>query len=52
MNCNNDSEPNSFHAGGMVVVMADGSSRFINENVSAATFAALISRNNNDIVVE
>jgi prepilin-type N-terminal cleavage/methylation domain-containing protein len=50
MNCNNDSEPNSFHAGGMVVVMADGSSRFINENVSASTFAAFISRNNNDVI--
>ena len=50
MNCNNDSEPYSVHANGMVTVFADGSSRFINDTISASVFAALISRNNNDVV--
>ena len=33
MNCNNDSEPYSFHAAGMNIGMADGSVRFITESV-------------------
>ncbi len=43
--CNNDSEPYSFHVGGMVACMADGSVRFVQKDISAATFAALQTRN-------
>ena len=50
MSCNNDSEAYSFHPNGMVVVVADGSSRFISENISASTFVALVSRINNDTI--
>ncbi len=37
MNCTNDSEMYSFHIGGVQTVLADGSVRFISENISAAT---------------
>jgi prepilin-type N-terminal cleavage/methylation domain-containing protein/prepilin-type processing-associated H-X9-DG protein len=50
MNCNNDSEPYSFHTGGMNVGLADGSVRFIRSNISAATFAALLTAKGGDIV--
>lgn len=46
--CNNDSEPFSFHPGGMTACMADGSVRFVGTNVSAATFAALQTRGRGD----
>jgi prepilin-type N-terminal cleavage/methylation domain-containing protein/prepilin-type processing-associated H-X9-DG protein len=49
MNCNNDSEPYSFHTGGMNVCMADGSGRFIRTTVSAAVFAALITAKAGDL---
>jgi prepilin-type N-terminal cleavage/methylation domain-containing protein/prepilin-type processing-associated H-X9-DG protein len=49
MNCNNDSEPYSFHTGGMNVCLADGSVRFIRSNVTAASFAALLSAKAGDI---
>jgi prepilin-type N-terminal cleavage/methylation domain-containing protein len=39
---NNDSEPYSFHPGGMNVGRADASAGFINKNISAAEFAALL----------
>jgi prepilin-type N-terminal cleavage/methylation domain-containing protein len=41
MNCNTDSEPYSFHTGGVTVVMGDGSVRFLNESITPATFAAI-----------
>jgi len=34
INCINDTEMYSFHAGGINVVMGDGSVRFLNENIS------------------
>ncbi len=49
MNCNNDSEPYSFHTGGMNVCMGDGSGRFIRSSIPAATFAALITAKAGDI---
>ncbi len=49
MNCNNDSEPYSFHSGGMNVCMADGSVRFISTSISAATFAALLTARAGDL---
>jgi prepilin-type N-terminal cleavage/methylation domain-containing protein/prepilin-type processing-associated H-X9-DG protein len=50
MNCNNDSEPYSFHPGGMNVAMADGSVRLISESVNAATFAALMTPRGGEVV--
>ncbi|MCX7699544.1 MAG: DUF1559 domain-containing protein [Gemmataceae bacterium] len=47
--CNNDSEPYSFHSGGMNVCMADGSVRFISRTISAASFAAMITARSGDI---
>lgn len=41
INCNNDSEPYSFHPGGVCSVMGDGSVRYIRESISARVFAAL-----------
>ena len=42
VNCNNDSEIYSFHTGGSMVLMADGSARFMSENISPNTLAALV----------
>jgi prepilin-type N-terminal cleavage/methylation domain-containing protein/prepilin-type processing-associated H-X9-DG protein len=50
MNCNNDSEPYSFHPGGMNVGLADGSVRFLPESISAATFAALLTPRGGEVV--
>jgi prepilin-type N-terminal cleavage/methylation domain-containing protein/prepilin-type processing-associated H-X9-DG protein len=49
MNCNNDSEPYGFHTGGINACFADGSVRFIRQNVSPATWAAFITRDYGDI---
>ena len=45
----NDSEAYSFHTGGTHVAMADGSSRFVSENVDAKTWAALMTRAGGEI---
>lgn len=50
INCTNDSEVFSFHSGGVNVVLADGSVRFLAEGINAATFAALITANAGDTV--
>jgi prepilin-type processing-associated H-X9-DG protein len=50
MNCNNDSEPYSFHTGGMNIAMADGSARFLSQNISAATFAALLTPRGGEVL--
>jgi len=42
MNCNNDSEPYSFHAGGMNVVMADGSVRLLSDEIHAEAFVGFL----------
>ncbi|MFM8272475.1 MAG: DUF1559 domain-containing protein [Gemmata sp.] len=49
INCTNDSEVYSFHNGGVNVLMADGSVKFVSESVSAATFAALVTAAAGDI---
>ncbi len=49
MNCNNFSEPYSMHSGGINSLFCDGSVKFISQGVSAATFAALITRDRGDI---
>lgn len=50
INGNNDAEFYSFHTGGSMFLMADGSVRFIGENISMATMAALITRNGGEAV--
>lgn len=50
MNCTNDSELFSFHTGGINATMADGSVRFIRENLNAATLAALVTASGGDII--
>jgi prepilin-type N-terminal cleavage/methylation domain-containing protein/prepilin-type processing-associated H-X9-DG protein len=52
MNCNNESEPFSFHTGGVNVVMGDGSVRFLREGVSPAAFAALCTAKAGDLSTE
>jgi prepilin-type N-terminal cleavage/methylation domain-containing protein/prepilin-type processing-associated H-X9-DG protein len=49
MNCNNDSEPYSFHTGGVNVCMADGSVRFVRSSVAPATMAALLTSRAGDL---
>ncbi|MFM7149457.1 MAG: DUF1559 domain-containing protein [Gemmataceae bacterium] len=50
MNCNNFSEPYSFHTGGINAVFADGSVKFLRSNINAATFGALVSRDNGEVI--
>jgi prepilin-type N-terminal cleavage/methylation domain-containing protein len=50
MNCTNDSEMYSFHTGGVQTVMADGSVRFLSENMSAQTLVGIITLNGGEIV--
>jgi prepilin-type N-terminal cleavage/methylation domain-containing protein/prepilin-type processing-associated H-X9-DG protein len=50
MNCNNDSEPYSFHIGGMNVSLADGSVRFLSESIDAGSFAALVTPRGGEVV--
>ncbi|HBH53247.1 MAG TPA: prepilin-type cleavage/methylation domain-containing protein [Planctomycetaceae bacterium] len=50
MNCTNDSEFYSFHTGGIQTVLADGSVRFLSENMSAAVLAGLITLQGGEIV--
>ena len=56
MNCQNDRTYGtggySFHAGGINVLLADGSQRFVSENISGVTYRSLISRDNGDPVGE
>lgn len=44
MNFINASEPYSFHTGGCVFTRADGSTEYVNENISAAAWAARCTR--------
>jgi prepilin-type N-terminal cleavage/methylation domain-containing protein/prepilin-type processing-associated H-X9-DG protein len=48
----NDAEFFSFHTGGAMFLLCDGSVRFIGENISMATMGALITRANGEIVGE
>jgi len=49
INCNNDSEPFSFHPGGVNACMGDGSIRFISERISAKAFAAMCTARGGEI---
>jgi prepilin-type N-terminal cleavage/methylation domain-containing protein/prepilin-type processing-associated H-X9-DG protein len=50
INCNNDWEIYSLHTGGVNMAMGDGSVRFVSATLSAASFAALITRQGGEIV--
>ena len=50
VNCNNDWEVYSLHTGGANAVMGDGSVRYLQQNISAATFAALITRSGGEVI--
>ncbi len=52
MNCTNDSEMYSFHTGGVQTVLADGSVRFLSENMSGATLVGLITLSGGEVVGE
>jgi hypothetical protein len=44
MNCSNDNEFFSFHPKGMVVVMCDGSTRFLSQSMAFRIVAAMVTR--------
>lgn len=50
MNCTNDNEVYSFHPGGANLLFADGSVRYVSEQVEARIFAAMITRAQGDHV--
>lgn len=50
MNCNNFSEPYSFHSNGINAAFADGSVRFIRKDIVPAVFGALVSRSGGEII--
>ncbi len=52
MNCSNDSEMYSFHTGGVQALLADGSVRFLSENLSGATLVGLITLQGGEVVGE
>ncbi len=52
MNCSNDSEMYSFHTGGVQALLADGSVRFLSENMSGATLVGLITLQGGEVVGE
>ena len=52
MNCTNDSEMYSFHTGGAQALLADGSVRFLSENISGATLVGLITLQGGEVVGE
>lgn len=45
MNCTNNNEPFGFHTAGLAVNLADGSTKFIREDVALDVFGALLTRN-------
>jgi|GEM_PF-3514686 len=49
MNVVNDSELYSWHTGGVQALFADGSVRFLSENISLQTLGAILTRNAGDI---
>lgn len=52
INATNDSEIYAFHTGGANVLMADGSVRFLSENMSLQTLAAICTRDGGEVVGE
>ncbi|HEY1187475.1 MAG TPA: DUF1559 domain-containing protein [Gemmata sp.] len=52
MNGTNDSEPYSFHTGGINLLRADGSVAFVRQSVSIGVMAALITRSHGEVLPE
>lgn len=52
INCTNNQEAYSFHSGGMNASFADGSIRYINENISIINFAALVTMAGGEVVTD
>jgi prepilin-type processing-associated H-X9-DG protein len=52
INCTNDSELYSFHTGGVQALLADGSVRFLTENIDGGVLGGLISRDGGEIIGE
>jgi prepilin-type N-terminal cleavage/methylation domain-containing protein/prepilin-type processing-associated H-X9-DG protein len=50
VNCTNDREVYSFHAGGANVVLADGSVRFLKADIGIRVFARLVTRAGGEVV--
>lgn len=50
INCSNDNEIYSFHTGGVLTLMGDGSVRFLSDSMSFYTLIALVSRNGSEVV--
>jgi prepilin-type N-terminal cleavage/methylation domain-containing protein/prepilin-type processing-associated H-X9-DG protein len=50
MNCTNNQEAYSFHSGGMNASFADGSIRYINEDIKIVTFAALVTMAGGEVI--
>ena len=49
INCSNDSEMYAFHPGGVQIILADGSVRFISRTINLATLVALVTRDQGDV---
>jgi prepilin-type N-terminal cleavage/methylation domain-containing protein/prepilin-type processing-associated H-X9-DG protein len=52
MNCTNDSEMYSFHTGGAQALLADGSVRFLSENISGAVLVGLVTLQGGEVLGE
>lgn len=52
VNATNDGEAYSFHTGGCHCLLADGSVKFIGQNISSTVFAALFTRAGGEIIGE
>jgi prepilin-type N-terminal cleavage/methylation domain-containing protein/prepilin-type processing-associated H-X9-DG protein len=50
INCTNDWEVYSMHTGGANALMGDGSVRYLQQSISPATFAALITRSGGEVI--
>jgi prepilin-type N-terminal cleavage/methylation domain-containing protein len=52
INCTNEWQPFSFHSGGVQITLADGSARFLSENLDGQIFWALSGRQDGRVVGE
>jgi prepilin-type processing-associated H-X9-DG protein len=50
INCNNNGEVYGFHTGGANAVFCDGSVHFLEQTISPATLAALVTKNGGEVV--